>query len=153
MGMPAGFLILPWELGWMCRAGGNTPGNCPSAGSGAGPGNADLLQFPKDGISGIQGLVPGVWEWEIIPRLDNGQLINNSSASQLSAPSPHPRAPKSSSYLFLLWREAFLGDPLSFVEFLPSPAWKTPVLGAERKSHLSFYGPGLCASQEPGSDQ
>lgn len=69
------------------------------------------------------------------------------------APSPHPRAPKSSSYLFLLWREAFLGDPLSFVEFLPSPAWKTPVLGAERKSHLSFYGPGLCASQEPGSDQ
>lgn len=85
MGMPAGFLILPWELGWMCRAGGNTPGNCPSAGSGAGPGNADLLQFPKDGISGIQGLVPGVWEWEIIPRLDNGQLINNSSASQLSA--------------------------------------------------------------------
>lgn len=64
-------------------------------------------------------------------------------------PSPHPYIYKSSSYLLLQWREAFLSDLLSFVEFLPSPAWTSPVCWKQEKnSNSSFYG--VYASQELG---
>jgi len=67
------------------------------------------------------------------------------------SPSPHLYIYKSSSYLLLRWHEAFLSDLLSFVEFLPSPAWKIPVCcEEEKKSNSSFYGLGFSASQELG---
>lgn len=46
---------------------------------------------------------------------------------------------QSGSYLLLQWHGAFLGDPLSSVEFLPSPAWMSPALGAGEKGEICHF--------------
>lgn len=69
------------------------------------------------------------------------------------SPSPPLHTCRSSSYPFLQWHEAFLSDLLSFVEFLPSPAWKSPVCWGKRNEQFFILWSGLHASHKLGFAQ
>lgn len=109
---------------------------------------------PRKNISlGKEARLHLCWCWLVPARHSSTKTFLAEREFPGMSPSPPLHACRSGSYLLLRWHEAFLSDLLSFVEFLPSPAWKSPVSWEKRKEQVFILWSGLCASRKPGFAQ
>lgn len=104
---------------------------------------------PRKNISlGKEARLRLCWCWLVPARHSSTETFLADGEFPGMSPSPPLHACRSGSYLLLRWHEAFLSDLLSFVEFLPSPAWKSPVSWEKRKEQFFILWSGLCASPQ-----